>query len=214
MSKTAVVFFIILLVIASCFIAGCSSLPFSGTPTPTERPKNITETPKNINVGLTGQDNSVTSQRYQFEDTAGGIFSTDLFVTGEDTSAINVSKERHIKSVRGTDLDETGDATSWTFVVQHGDQVSIITYNSQGMSVSSATGTINMTDIVPDQIISPRVLFEKNHAVIFNATPSSTTVSRDLSLGGGYYTLTISGQDAPRILVFDAKTGVLISSND
>ena len=78
MSKTAVVFFTLLLVLASCFIAGCSSLPFSGTPAPTE-------TPKKVNVGLTGPENSVTAQRYQFDEAVAGLFSADSVAMWNDT---------------------------------------------------------------------------------------------------------------------------------
>jgi hypothetical protein len=216
MSKSAVVFFTLLLVLASCFIAGCSSLPFSGTPTPTE-------TPKNVNVGLTGNDNSVTAQRYQFDEAVAGLFSADSVVMWNDTpvnaSQENVSPgnaypEKHIKYIRGADLDENGDASSWTFVVDHGNQFSFVTYGSKGTTISNSPGNIERTEIFLNQTITPRELFEKNRAVIFNTTWSGTAVSWDLSLGGGNYIVTISGSGAPRILIFDAKTGALTSSND
>ena len=63
------------------------------------------------------------------------------------------------------------------------------------------------------QILSPRELFEKNRAAILNPAVLGTT-TRDLSLRGGNYTVSISGQGSIRTLVFDAKTGVLTSTND
>jgi len=216
MSKTAMVFFILLLVLASCFIAGCNSLPFSGTSAQTE-------TPKKVDVGLTGHENPVTAQRYQFDKAVAGLFSADSVTMWNDTpvnaSQENVSQkivypEKHIKYIRGADLDENGDASSWTFVVDHGDQFSFVTYNSRGMIISNSPGTIKRTEIFTDQIIKPRELFEKNRAVIFNTTWTGTDVTRDLSLGGGNYTVTISGDDTLQILTFDAKTGAPTSSND
>ena len=56
MSKTAVVFFTLFLVFASCFIAGCSSLPSSGTPAPTEPSQKV-------DVGFSAGENTVLTQR-------------------------------------------------------------------------------------------------------------------------------------------------------
>jgi hypothetical protein len=202
MSKTAMVILTVLLVLASCFISGCSSLPFSGPPP--------SESPKKINVGLSGTDRTQQIQKYNFENCILGISSDDLFPVGEETPA-NASREMHIKSVRGTDLDENGDAGSWAFTAEHGNQISIITYNRQGRFVINAQGTINRTDIIPSEIISPRELLEKNHASIFNAAGPGTTGTMDISLSEGYYSLTISGNGTPHTMIFDAKTGVLRS---
>ena len=58
MSKTAVVFFTLFLVFTSCFIAGCSSLPSSGTPEPTEQTQKV-------DVGFSAGENTVLAQRYR-----------------------------------------------------------------------------------------------------------------------------------------------------
>jgi len=81
------------------------------------------------------------------------------------------------------------------------------------MTISNSPGSIQRAEIFIDQILSPRELFEKNRAVILNPALSGTT-TRDLSLSGGNYTVSISGQGSIRTLVFDAKTGVLTSTND
>jgi hypothetical protein len=215
MSKTVMVFFTLMLVLASCFIAGCSSLPFSGTPAPTE-------TPKIINAGLTGHDNFVSVQRYQLDEAKDWIYSQDSGVQWNDTP-VNVIREnvtqdvfpeKHIKYIRGADIDENGDATSWTFFIEHGGHFSIVTYSTQGVTISDTPGTIQRTEIFTDQIVKPRELVEKNHDLIFDTNQKDTSVTRDLSLSGGNYTISISGNGLPRILIFDAKTGVLISSND
>ncbi|MDD1682538.1 MAG: hypothetical protein LUO98_01770 [Methanoregula sp.] len=213
MSKTAVIFFIVMLVITSCFIAGCSSLPFTdnGTPAPTE-------TPKKLNAGLAEQKKPDTAQRYSFENPVAKILTTDLFdeqnTVPANESGGNIAQgdtpfERHIKYIHGADLDEKGDARSWAFIVEHGDKYSIVSYTDKVVAISNVPGSIAGTEILTDQILSPRELFEKNRAVI-----SGTAGSRDLSLDGGNYTITISGQGTPRILIFDAKTGALILTND
>jgi len=217
MSKTAMVFFTLLLVVAGCFIAGCGSLPFSDTSTPSE-------TPQKVNSGVTGQDTtSAASQRLQFGDTIEKAVSTDIFdsgndipvnISGENASQQTVSLEKRFKSIRGTDLDENGDAISWTFVIEHGEKFSIVTYNSNGVQISNSQGTLRQPEIFTDRIISPRDLFDRNRAVIFNTTRTGTAVTRDISLGGGNYTISIKGHGTPRILVFDATTGVLTSTND
>jgi hypothetical protein len=215
MSKTAVVFFSLVLVLASCFIAGCSSLPFSGS-SPAPGPGG------NVNVGLAGHNNPVPDQRYQLKDTISALKSDDVAGLWNDTPvAISqgnesqpVFPEKHIRYIRGTNLDQNGDAASWTFIVEHGDTLSIATFSIRGLSVSNSAGTINRPEIFPDQILSPHDLFEKNHAAIFNTTRTGTTVQRDLTLSGGYYTVSVSGQGPVQTLVFDAKTGAMIRSND
>ena len=215
MSKTAVVFFTLFLVFAGCFIAGCSSLPSSGTPAPTEPSQKV-------DVGFSAGENTVLTQRYRFDEALAGLSSPDSQALWNDSEGAipqeNASRtsglpEKHIKYIRGTDLDENGDAASWTFVVEHGDQFSMVTYNRQGMTIANSPGSIQRAEIFTDQILSPRELFEKNHAAILNPAVSGTTI-RDLSLSGGNYTVSISGQGSIRTLVFDAMTGVLTSTND
>ena len=206
MSKRAMVFFTLLLVLCTCYIAGCSSPPSSGTPKPSETPHKVT-------TGPVRQDNTVVSHRYKFEETVADLTLPEP-ETRENYPATNVSSEDHIKQIRGVDLDENGDAGSWTFIIEHGDNVSVVAYTSHGWVFSSSPGTYNQSEIFTDQIISPRNLFKKNHDVIFNTARTGTAVTRDLSLRGGYYALTISGGNTPRTLIFDAKTGALTSSND
>ena len=136
MSKTATVFFTLLLVLASCFIAGCSSLPFSSeTPTPTVTPGKV------VNTGQGGTDAAaleaaVLSQRYSFDDVTADLALLDLETRqvrdnvepmgtignsgpGEYPSepvrpdvAASAPGKKQIKQVRGGNLDENGNAAS------------------------------------------------------------------------------------------------------
>jgi hypothetical protein len=229
MSKTAVIFFTLLLVFTSCFIAGCSSLPSSDTSSPSETPGRMANTPQN-NV----QNNAVpqgepTSQRFAFENVLQDLARSDLETpvdlsepTAEhpkNTSpgaASETSSIKQIKQIRAGDLDEKGAARSWTFIVEHAGTVSVVSFGNKGMVFSGSPGTLSQPEIITDKIISPSSLFSKNHDVIFNTSKTGTAVTRDLSLVGNNYTISISTglNKPPRLLVFDATTGVLISSND
>lgn len=216
MSKTATVFLTLLLVLASCFIAGCSSLPFSDTPAPTQTPQKEAASPP----VSPSRDNikPISSERLELNNTIQLFFSTDVFdeqnKIGETGSLGNEIPEKKFKAIRGKNLDENGTAQSWTFVIEHGNEFSIVTYSGKKVLVSNSPGTLKQSEILTNKIIMPRELFERNRAVIFNTTRTGTAVTRDLSIGDGRYTITISGSGAPRILVFDATTGVLKSSND
>jgi hypothetical protein len=217
MSKTATVFFTLLLVLASCFIAGCSSLPFSSdTPAPAQTPQK--EAVSSVSPALV-VTKSVSSERLELNNTIQQFFSTDVFdeqnKIGETGSQENAITEKKFKAIRGRDLDENGNARSWTFVIEHGDEFSVVTYSGKKVQVSNSPGTLTQSEILTDKVIMPRQLFDRNRAVIFNTTRTGTAVTRDLSIGEGRATLTITGSGgAPRILVFDATTGVLKSSND
>jgi hypothetical protein len=235
MRKTAVVFFSLLLVLASGFIAGCSSLPFgSETPAPVMTPA------KGISSGQGAPDavaleSSALSQRYAFEDILENLKNLDLTVRqpgnsfptpeparGEmsgDTvsdsvpgSAVPaVTGTKQIKQLRGGNLDENGAAASWTLIVEQNGRVSIVSFSHQGTTFTGSPGSVNLPEIKPDQIVSPAKLFEKNHGLIFSASKTGTTVTRDISLVASNYTVTISDKRGPsEILTFDAKTGALI----
>jgi hypothetical protein len=236
MSKTAIVFFTLLLVVASCFIAGCSSLPFSSeTPAPAVTPGKV------VNTGQGSTDAAVLeaavlSQRFSFEDVTADLALRDLETPqirdnvepmgtlgnpgpGESPSepvqpvvTTTVQVKKQIKQVRGGNLDENGNAASWTFIVEHWGKVSIVSYSERGTTYSGSPGSVSLPEIFPSQIITPAGLFEKNHDRIFNASQTGTAVTRDLSLVGNNYTITLSTSRGPsEILVFDAKTGGLIS---
>jgi hypothetical protein len=223
MSKTAVVFFTLLLVFTSCFIAGCSSLPSSDISAQSETPGHVGSAGQ-INTGPARQD-AALSQRYAFEDIITEITSSDLETrvnmseeTGDSpiVTPSAVSSKKQIRQIRASDLDESGAAKRWTLIIEHEGIVSIVSFGHEGLVFSGSPGTLNQPEIFPDRIISPSGLFKKNHDVIFNTTLTGTAVTRDLSLQGNNYTISIAtGRDKPpRILVFDATTGVLKSSND
>lgn len=234
MSKTAIVFFTLLLVFASCFIAGCSSLPFSSEPpAPAVTPGKVPNTGQG-SPDAAALEAAVLSQRYSFEDVTADLALLDLDTKqirdnaepmgtlgnpgpGETPAepvqpalTTSVPGRKQIKQVRGGNIDENGKASRWTFIVEHSGKVSIVSYSEEGTTYSGSPGSVSLPEIIPGQIMSPAKLVEKNHDRIFNA--SQTAVTRDLSLVGNNYTITISTKRGPsEILVFNAITGGLIS---
>jgi hypothetical protein len=235
MRETVMVFFSLLLVLASCFIAGCSSLPFpSETPAPA-----VTSAVASTGQGTTDaavQESAALSQRYAFEDILENLNDLNLDIkqpgssfemqetTGSEMPGENISGSvpdsaitdgsgiKQIKQVRGGNLDENGDAASWTLIVESGGKVSIVSFSHQGTTYTGSPGTINLPEINPDQIISPKKLFEKNRDLIFSPGKTGTSLTRDISLVANNYTVTIADKRGPsEILTFDATTGALIS---
>ena len=126
----------------------------------------------------------------------------------ENAVPVTGSKEKHIKYIHGADFDEQGYASSWMIVVERAGKSSMVTISSLDTTISEAPG-IAWTEINTSQIMYPRELIEKNHALIFNTSDSSTTVSRSLSLEDGNYIITLSGRNGQQTLVFNATTGAL-----
>ncbi|OPX65485.1 MAG: hypothetical protein A4E33_00128 [Methanoregula sp. PtaB.Bin085] len=219
MRRSAAVFFVVLLVLASCSIAGCSSLPFSGgaAATPTPQKEAGTGAPAS---GLSREPvRSAVSERLDLNSTIQRMFTGDV-LNDEDRIAANESPvktmpEKKFKAIRGRDLDENGYARSWTFVIEHGDIYSVVMFSGNKVQVSDSPGMLSQSVIDTSKIMLPRELFDKNRAVISNTTRTGIPVTRDLSISDGRATLTIRGSSGvTRILVFDATTGVLNSSND
>lgn len=236
MRKTAVAFFSLLLVLASSFIAGCSSLPFaSETPAPAVTPVKTVSSGQGTTDAV-ALESAALSQRYAFGEILENLKDLDLnvrqpgdsfqvqetagnVVPGEESSESvpdsampAATGTKQIKQVRGGNLDEKGAAASWTLIVEQDGRVSIVSFSHQGTTYTGSPGTVNLPEIKPDQIISPAGLFEKNHDLIFNTGKTGTAVTRDISLVANNYTVTISDKRGPaEILTFNAKTGALIS---
>ena len=115
--------------------------------------------------------------------------------------------------IRGNKLNENGDAKSWTFAVRHNNRTSMVTYDQHGQKSLPGPGT-SPGEIKIDSVISPGDLFLKNRAAIIRDPGNNLTVSQDLVLSMNNYTLTQYGGGTKRVMIFDAKTGALTSSND
>jgi hypothetical protein len=120
----------------------------------------------------------------------------------------------HILMVSGEGLDDKGNASSWLFIMQYQNSTKFVTYDQYGETIINWSGGYPREEVFPDQVVPPGTLFDQNRNSIFKTPQAISTESRRLVLLGSDYTLTIKGQNSSRILVFDAKTGALTSSND
>jgi hypothetical protein len=208
MRKVAYVFFFILLVVAIIVIIGGNPLLFFN-----QSPQ---ATHSKVDVGFVVLNQSEELQRVNFEDVAPNVLYVGF--NPEDSTAEktaqNTSETTHIQLIRGFNLDATGNASSWIFVVRQPEQVSLVTYDHYGETVNNWQGKYPEKEIIISQIITPRQLFERNREQIFPTPLAITTESRELALAEDKYYLTVTGQGKTRHLVFDAKTGALTSSND
>jgi len=195
------IFLAIMLVLAGCFITGCSTRQ----PVPLA---NETQNASNQGFRFLQPDSvSEDPQVLSFKDVTAQL--AGVVLDGGYSSAVNASPEKEILYVRGNNLDNNGQARSWTFVVRHANRTSIVTFDQKGMNLAAWKGEFPQKEIRLDSIILPEDLFLKNRDAI---TGDNRAGSRDLVLAMDRYTLTTSGT-TNRVLVFDAKTGALMSSH-
>jgi hypothetical protein len=202
MRRGAYVIFSIMLVLACCYITGCTSSP-SGSSQQAQHGK--------VNVGVSFDNTSDEARNYSFEEVTSSIYLAPFNpITNEPLP----SDETHILLISGENLNDKGNASSWLFIVQYQNSTKFVTYDQYGETIINWSGGYPPEEVFPDQVVPPGTLFEKNRDSIFKTPQAISTESRRLVLSGGTYTLTIKGQNNSRILVFDAKTGALNSSND
>jgi hypothetical protein len=197
-------FFFILVVAAIIIIMGVNPLSFFN-PSPQA-------THSNVDAGFVVLNQSNEFERVNFEDIIPKV--PYIGINREENTPDNITETTHIQMIRGYNLDATGNASSWIFVVRQPKRVSLVTYDHSGETVNSWLGWYPENEIIISQIITPRELFEKNREQIFPTPQMIVTESRELALTDGNYYLTITGQGKTKSLVFDAKTGALTSSND
>ena len=204
MRKVAYVFFFILLVVAIIVLMGGIPLPFFDMSPQATHSK--------VDVGFVVLNQSDEFERVNFEDVAPNV--PYIGFDREGSTAEKTAETTHIQLIRGYNLDATGNASSWIFVVRQPEQVSLVTYDRYGEKVNTWLGRYPEKEIIISQIIPPRELFNRNREQIFPTPQAINTESRELALAEDDYYLTITGQGKTRYLVFDAKTGALTSSND
>jgi hypothetical protein len=204
MGKATIVFLAILLIIALYVAIGSNYLPFFG--------QSAKETPKKINIGFTSYNISSSSLMYNFEDVAKRVKEIE-FDNSSGTSQ-NTTQDLHIQYISGRNMNETGEAASWMFAIRHGNISSVATFDRYGETVVDWPAGFPGQEISLDQIVPPKELFDRNRALLFSPPEDNITVSRDLTLTGNNYTITITGHGKIRVLEFDAKSGALTSSND
>jgi hypothetical protein len=113
--------------------------------------------------------------------------------------------------IHGTNVDGSGNATSWLFGVRHSGGTELLAYDRSGWIQIPWNVSLLSEEIDFDRIVSPGSLFSQNNAVILSNPSPANPERRDLDLIRGIYTLTITSGSKDRILTFNATTGKLIS---
>lgn len=202
MRRGASVIFSLILVLAVCFIAGCSSLP-SGT-----SPADSSAGGANASVRLVNMSEEIPTS-YSFEDVKPYAYNVPL-----DPNAPPDYNETHVLLVTGENMDENANASRWLFVMQFHNYTAFVTFDQKGETVTNWPAGYTGPDTYPDQVIPPKELFAKNRDLIFRPGTAITNESIKLALSGGNYTLTTMEGKKTRIQVFDATTGALTLSNE
>jgi len=112
--------------------------------------------------------------------------------------------------IHGTNLDVSGNASSWIFGVRHSGGTELLAYDRSGWKTIPWNVSLLSEEIAVDRIVSPGNLFSQNNAVILTNPSTAIPERRDLDLIRGVYTLTITSGSKDRILTFNAATGELI----
>jgi hypothetical protein len=113
--------------------------------------------------------------------------------------------------IHGTNLDVTGNASSWIFGVRYSGGTALLSYDRGGWIQIPWNASLISEEIDFERIVSPGRLFSQNNAIIFSNTSPTNPERRDLDLIRGIYTLTITSSSKDRILTFNANTGELIT---
>ena len=111
------------------------------------------------------------------------------------------------------DVDGSGNAESWLFGVRQSTGTELLMYDRTGWKTIPWNASLPSEEIMLNQVVSPGTLFSQNKQVILSSSLQSIPDRRDLVLKQGIYTLTINSGSASRTLMFNATTGVLITSN-
>jgi hypothetical protein len=211
MKKPAIILFSILLIFVGSITMGCSSSPASPASPSQPSVSQAPEQTQKANTGFTVNNLTMETPVYNFDDVVAYVSGIE-FDNGNGT--LSAPGSGHIQQIRGDGLDENANATLWLITIRHDSLTSLVSFDEQGEKVVDWPGAYPRDEIFSDRIIHPKDLFDKNRAVIFPTPDSVVAESREIALAEGTYTLTVSGKGTNRVMVFDAKTGVLISSHD
>jgi len=185
----------IILVVAGCLTLGCTAQPSPVQPNAT-----VNDTGPGFQPATAG---AVSGEPQ-------GIAFSDVLTSLADMGpgagpASNTTSQVQVLYVHGIRLNEGGGAASWTIAIRSGNQTSIVTYDPLGRHITLWKGEVYWHEIQWDSIIPPETLFVQNQAIITQG--GNLTVTRDLVLSDGTYTLTLTSPGSSRILTFNATTG-------
>ena len=113
----------------------------------------------------------------------------------------------HVYFIEGNDVEDSGNAASWVFVVGSSPDNTMILFDGNTWTTTSYSGTHSSDEISLSGVVDPATLFRQNRQVITGGSPPGSPVTRSLELSDGVYTL----RSDKTMLTFNASTGTRIS---
>lgn len=212
MKKNASMICILLLMGACCIIAGCSYWPSSGSQTDEGKSGGV-------NIGFSTDNQTPGAADYTSDIDTDSLYTISypydpMPETFDELQSVNITRDKqsqdiHILYVSGNRLDASGKAERWTYAVRHLNRTFLVTFDNTGMKITDWNASLPTDEISFERVISPSDLFLRNRAAIFASADAEITEQRNIMIGNGMYTLTITSPVKSRTLVFDAMTGVL-----
>jgi hypothetical protein len=187
----------IALLFAMCLFSACVSPigPANQTPTTTESPR--------IDAGITSIDMPPDQRLVSFDE-------AKSFLRKSEWISLNKFQKTRILFIRGSNLDESGNAGQWVFGINKGDINELRVYGQSGWTIISWPNAISAEEINLDNVASPASVFAQNQNKIHESSSSTIPDRRDLELRNGTYQITITSGSTSEILMFNATTGAAL----
>jgi hypothetical protein len=134
----------------------------------------------------------------------------DNFAVSEGYSLSKIQKKTRILSLKGVDLDESGNARQWVFLVNKGDVNEMRVYDPSGWTVIPWNNELLGDEIDLNHVVPPGALFDRTANQSSGSAASPLQAYREIELKNGIYRLTITSGSTSQVLVFDATTGAAI----
>ena len=149
---------------------------------------------------VTFSADNTTPESYTIEDAVTAMATDNQTYT--DTQNLTICY------IKGTNVDHSGKAEHWLLGLCGGTKLSMVVYDSYGVS------RMNASPWMPDQKIDINAIISPEK-IIGSAYPDrQDVILPQLEIKDGEYILTTPQGEKPRQFVFNATTGVPIAAND
>lgn len=184
--------FLVLIIIALCFICGCTTAPAAES-TPLEG-------------GITDITLALDAERVSL-----GYALEDLVIA--DSEGLLRTENMTIHQINGDDMDFAGNASAWILgVTLQGDEPVLLVYNSFTWKALSWPGNFTTSAIDPEIMLSPNDLFALQGDTMQEMLPISNATKISLELSNGVYRINAQNGNRLSVLFFNADSGEVIVS--
>lgn len=152
-----------------------------------------------VNIGIVQTNESVLPGTFSLGDTNKLVLALQLNLPDESTS-------KTIYYIRGEDVDERGNATSWLYGVSSNNKTSLLIYDRAGWRVIPWNAPLPEHPIEIETVIPLGTVFEQNRQLL----APSPGMQRQVELLNSTYQITVTDGAATGLFTFDAINGALI----